>query len=474
MHERTGKTALARRDGGALLDRLLDTPRVAAMVPRLPPETLHAAIEQSGIEACGALLALATPEQVARVLDLDLWRRPEAGRDERFDADRFGLWLEVLVEQGVEIAAALVARLDVDLVAAGLAQHVRIFDIATLEAYETTDGTEIPAVIERDGGLGCDIAGRRLMPRRTDAWDAITEVLAELAASHVEAFVPLMRACATLSNSRREVDGLDDLLSGAGQAMFDLADARAQRREARGFAAPASARAFLESSRRVRPGPPALAPETAGGRASTAMISGPTDARRQEELAWLANVLIAGCSIGGRAFTPQEAADAVVATCRLGIDSWPRQAGGGPVGEDLLVDHDLVPLFQVGWTVLHDEVCVRAASALLDVLAGLPRYDPETQAGLDELRATLLRDLRAGVPWRSRDAMDVLATLDLPAWTTLLALIAECPVLPAAIDPAAPKGRRTIDASAFTCIADRRQLAAVDGFLAALPSALRG
>jgi hypothetical protein len=70
--------------------------------------------------------------------------------------------------------------------------------------------------------------------------------------------------------------------------------------------------------------------------------------------------------------------------------------------------------------------------------------------------------------------MDVLATFDLPAWTTLLALIAECPVLPAAIDPAAPRGRRTIDASAFTFFSARRQLAAVDGFLEALPAALRG
>src|SRR5688572_20879737 len=229
MQESTGKAALARRDGGTLLEQLLDSPRIAEMVPRLPPETLHAAIEQSGLEACGALLELATPIQVAHVLDLDLWRRPEAGCEAQFDAERFGLWLEVLVEQGVDVAAALIARLDVDLVAAGLAQHVRIFDIATLEAYVTTDGTEIPAVIERDGGLGCDIAGRRLIPRRTDAWDAIADVLAELAASHLDAFVRLMRACSALSNSRREVDGLDHLLSGADQAMFDLADARQQR-----------------------------------------------------------------------------------------------------------------------------------------------------------------------------------------------------------------------------------------------------
>ena len=124
--------------------------------------------------------------------------------------------------------------------------------------------------------------------------------------------------------------------------------------------------------------------------------------------------------------------------------------------------------------MLYDEVCARAAGGLLEALAGLPRCDAETQAGLDDLRTTLRRHLRAGTPWRARDAMDVLASLDLPAWTTLLALIAECPVLPATIDPAAPRGRRTVDAAAFAFIAGRRQLVAVDGFLASLPAALRG
>ena len=221
-------------------------------MPRLPPELLHRVIERCGLEDCGEIVALATPAQVARVLDLDLWRSPSAGLDEQFDADRFGVWLEVLVEQGADVAARTVAGLDADLVAAGLAQHVRIFDIATLDGYVTTDGTEIPAVIEPDGGLACDIAGNRIIARRPDAWDAIVDVLAELDAAHPAAFARIMRRCRALSNSRSELDGLDALLSGADQAMFDLTDEREQRREARGFASPAQARAFLESSRRLR------------------------------------------------------------------------------------------------------------------------------------------------------------------------------------------------------------------------------
>jgi hypothetical protein len=539
MQESTGKAALIRRDGGALLQRILDTPRIAEVVPRLPPDTLHRVIDHCGLEACGALMALATPAQVAHVVDLDLWRRPEAGLDEQFDAERFGLWVEVLVDQGVDVAAGMIAQLDIDLVASGLAQHVRIFDIATLEGYVTTDGTEIPAVIEPDGGLACDLAGRRLIARRPDAWDAIVDVLAELHASHPVAFVRLMRACSALSHSRPEVDGLDALLGRGQQSLFDLADARAQRREAHGFASPAEARAFLESSRRLGldrgsrppaassvPGPaPAAAavPERSDGHEDDAdasdavaavvdllldagLVAPPPralltaapegDARlglihaqmravferdpaahstRQAELAWLSNALVAGCRVDERALTTQEAADAVVATCNLGLESWPAAwRNGAPLPDDFLVGQDLVTVFQVGWTVLHDDVCAYTVSALMSVLASLPPHDPETQAGLAALRLELTKQWRAGAAWRARDALDVLATLDLPAWATLLALIAECPVALATIDTTGRPRPRTIDPSAFVFISERTQIAAIHDFLDTLPDVLSG
>ena len=73
-------------------------------------------------------MALATPDQLASVLDLDLWRAAQPGLDEQFDADRFGVWLEVLMESGAGVAAQTLAEMDVDLVIAALAQHARVFD----------------------------------------------------------------------------------------------------------------------------------------------------------------------------------------------------------------------------------------------------------------------------------------------------------------------------------------------------------
>ena len=92
-------------DGRALLERILHTPHLAHVVPRLRPEVLHKVIETCGLEDCGDLVALTTPAQLQQVFDLDLWRPARPGLDEQFDPDRFAVWLEVLVESGAEVAA---------------------------------------------------------------------------------------------------------------------------------------------------------------------------------------------------------------------------------------------------------------------------------------------------------------------------------------------------------------------------------
>ena len=89
-----------KEDPRALLVRILETPHLARLVPRLPPDVLHRVIQHCGLEDCGELVALSTPGQLAAIFDLDLWRAARPGLDEQFDADRFGLWLEVMMEGG--------------------------------------------------------------------------------------------------------------------------------------------------------------------------------------------------------------------------------------------------------------------------------------------------------------------------------------------------------------------------------------
>ena len=136
-----------RRDkgprGGASVEdrlaRLLDTPSLARIVPHLPPETLHQLIRSRGLEACTELVTSATPAQLTSILDLDLWRHPQPGRDEQFDVDRFGEWLETLVEAGDSVAARIVATLDKDVVIVGLSRYVRVFDAGIFEPVAQSD-----------------------------------------------------------------------------------------------------------------------------------------------------------------------------------------------------------------------------------------------------------------------------------------------------------------------------------------------
>jgi hypothetical protein len=207
--------------------------------------------------------------------------------------------------------------------------------------------------------------------------------------------------------------------------------------------------------------------------------------RRMEELAYLANTLRAGCSVQARPFTEREASDAALAICNLGLENWPRHwladqspgssgvERGATLPENFLVDHALVGVFQVGWKTLHD-VCLHAAARLIEVLTELSCDDREIQSGLDSLRISMTRHSQSGTPWAAREALDVIAILDMPAWVALLGLIDECPVMHAAIDASRRPGTRTISPSAFTFISANSQVASVREFLQSLPEVLGG
>jgi hypothetical protein len=498
-----------------LLARLLNTPDLAKIVPHLEPQLVHRVIEVYGLEDCAELVALATPEQISRVRSRSVARRAP-GADERLDADRFGTWLEVLMESGAAVAAEKIIGLDIELVTAGLARHVAVFGSGAVSSYTLLDGTVVPGR-ELSGDLGREIGGCVIKSRRTAAWDAIVELLIFLDAEHPDYFGRLMRACIRLSDGTREPDGFHNLLEDADQDMLDLEIEREARRDTQGYVTPAQARAFLQAGRALRfdgdpprPSPIARAyfraiesplstelrlddakdiePEAiaevvevlreAGVFAATPrglLVSGTPEVSRlaliqdyveshassAEELAYLANTLIAGCPVQARAFTPQEASDAAAAICNLGLENWPRR----------WPDRDLIAAFQVGWTVLHRDVCLFTAKRLIAIVAGIQCTDRDIQLRLNALRRELKQHIRDGAPWRARDALDVIVMLDALSWAALSALIDECPVLHAAIG-AAERHSRAIDPADFEFIARNDQIGAIQEFLKSLPSRL--
>jgi len=67
-----------------------------------------------------------------------------------------------------------------------------------------------------------------------------------------------------------------------------------------------------------------------------------------------------------------------------------------------------------------------------------------------------VKQREAGTPWLARHAADVLAILDMTAWISVLGLLDECPIVPAA-PPAMLEHRTTsISPTAFEFIFDNR------------------
>jgi len=519
-----------------VLARITADPQLALAVPLLPPEVLHLAITHFGLQDCGELLTLATPAQLTAVFDLDLWKADRAGADEQFDASRFCEWLEVLVDGGPEIAADRVSKMDQALVVAGLSPQVNVFDPGVFEPVVEPNSADAVLNPGRERGVHAEIGGYLVVARRTDGWDVIVALLVALAERHSGTFHRVMRGCRRLSDSGREIDGLDDLLSDAGQGRFDLSLSRQRRRDRLGFLPPDQARAFLDSARRVSltaPAPPhddvmfgayqrALevdennseaiaepdgvqsgeqsadaAPAAAavidvlreGGvmaDAPRALLPGTHDLTepvipalhdylrrwaesdaagwmaRNQELAFLANALVAGSSVQGRPFTPREATDAVAATCNLGLDCWPHHWPAASTD-------GLVTVFKVGWAILHNDVAIVAAGEVIGVLDGLQVSDRDLQFELRVLRRELHRQLQSGTPWRARGRLDVLATLDLPAWAALTALFDECPVMLSNVIAFGDRRQLTVNPSEFRFIADSGHVTAVHAFLRSLP-----
>jgi hypothetical protein len=196
-------------------------------------------------------------------------------------------------------------------------------------------------------------------------------------------------------------------------------------------------------------------------------------ARRTEELAYLSNVLIAGCSFASRRFRAVEAADAVLATCNLGLENWPRPGSTSPdLPPSFLLGQDLVAVFRTGWSVLYEDVGLYVPERLVEILSELRCDDDLVQDQLGDLSRVLKAQVKAGTPWRARDELDVLAILDQPSWATLLGLVDECPVVPK-VAPRPADGRPPLRvASEFEFISENRQITWVRDFLRSLPRTL--
>jgi hypothetical protein len=241
------------RSSRALLDHILEQPGLLAAVRSLQPLALARLIEHVGLEDAGELLALASGEQLQRVFDEDLWKSDRPGADERFDAGRFGLYLEVLVEQGVSFAAKKLSEMDEDLVTLGLCRLLFVIDIeqlATRMSSADRDPEDDQLDKQLESGLYFEFEQYRVISRDSRSWDAILSVLVELNANDFPALSRLLERCCEVSTEYIEDNGgLYNVLTSEEMMESDAAAAREDRRERAGYVAPSDALSFLRLAR---------------------------------------------------------------------------------------------------------------------------------------------------------------------------------------------------------------------------------
>lgn len=337
-------------------------------------------IARVGVEDAGELVALATSEQLAELFDLDLWRSDRAGDDERFDAGRFVLWLEVMLEAGERFVAERLAELSPDLLTLALHRKVLVLSLADL-AEELQAGDDDAELAEKalSDCLSEELDDYQLIWRGGEGWDTVLSALLALDSDHHSLVVDLLERCAALSRAQLEDgDGLASVLGAEETLEEDVAGEREERRAQRGYVAPSAAKAFLRLARAPEQetpfterdaltrayfrnlAPASLAPARAtpvtgllrGSRAVEEPLviqelralaeRGPElFTQRSEELAYLVNVLLAAHEIDGRRLRPYEAVELALRTVSRGLAA---------VGREQLARCGCDGLFRLAWS----------------------------------------------------------------------------------------------------------------------------
>ena len=234
-----------------LLNHILDQPDLPAIIKRLDTVVLTKLINHVGLEDSAEILSLATADQLKGVLDVDLWKSKSPGKAEAFDADRFGLWLEIMLESGAGFAAKKVMELDEDLVTLGLCRlvlAVKTDELVLSDARQSAHDPMMDRVL--DNNLNQQFDNYLVFAKNDSYWEAVQALLLELNELDYGLLTRLLERCSRISWDYMEDNGGFFKVFSAEEILEeDVADERKARQEAKGFVTPTSAGMFLASSR---------------------------------------------------------------------------------------------------------------------------------------------------------------------------------------------------------------------------------
>lgn len=232
-----------------MLNHILDLPELPAVVQDLNAPVLAKLIRHIGLEDSAEIVSLATAKQLKAILDEDLWSSDAPGLDETFDAERFGLWLEIMMQNGAAFAARKISELDEDLLTLGLCRLVLAVDIDDYALLsESFDDTLLEKALE--SSLNQEFGNYLVIAKSESCWDTVCALLAELGEQDYEMFTRLLERCCRVTGEYMEDNGgLYHVLTAGEMLEEDVSSARKERREAKGFVTPASAAVFLSQVR---------------------------------------------------------------------------------------------------------------------------------------------------------------------------------------------------------------------------------
>ena len=244
----------AARSSTQLLARILERADLVAVVDKLSAPVLGRLIAHVGLEDAGELVAVASTEQLERVWDRDLWQRDEQGGPERFDPERFALWLSVMLEAGEAETVARLRELPFDLLTLAVHRLVRVVERSVFLARAEHETEEE----EAEGGPHVPWQELILVARDEQAWDALLRVLLALDEEDHALVRRVLERCLDLddqlSQLQLEPDEMYTALTGAAALESDVAAERDDRQGLAGYLSAADAQSFLRAARSGPPG----------------------------------------------------------------------------------------------------------------------------------------------------------------------------------------------------------------------------
>ena len=242
-----------QRASGELLNHILEQEELPAVIQNLDGSVLTQLIRHVGLEDSAQIVSLATAEQLKSVLDEDLWHDEGPGRDETFDAERFGLWLDIMMENGSDFAVGKVRELDEDLLTLGLCRLVWVVDLHHLSMGLHDDrqpgmGRALEGLLDGTFHQGFDhyVA----VAKDESSWDSVCALMAALNESDYEMLTRLLNRCSWISGECIEDNGdLYHVFTAGEMLEEDVSSERKERKEREGFVTPTSAAVFLDQAR---------------------------------------------------------------------------------------------------------------------------------------------------------------------------------------------------------------------------------